>query len=1022
MTESVAVAKEADVKKGVSATKSDNSIPRLRNEPERQLGSLRSVIEYISRDGGTPSSESIATQLSSMHTAQRATTLLALQQTHGNRYVQRVVSGIQAKLVVGQPGDKYEQEADRVADAVMRMPEPEVQRQVEPEEEELLQTKTLTEKTTPLVQRPVEEEEEEILQTKRGEDVTSEVTQDLESQIQSIQGGGQPLTESDRAFFEPRFGHDFNQVRVHTGAQAAKSARAVNAKAYTMGQDVVFGAGQYAPGTAKGRKLLAHELTHVVQQNGARQDPEKKLNLLHIHRESSPSVMRDILLKIVKYQGSSITDPNIDVQIADHIYDQCNHLNVASAPVNNVGAPNPLSDLGGDTTLDFDSSAEVDAVKRRATATGPGEVPVAYVGDILRDNRRGFSGYTLDGLVAVSNRSRQPHILAHEVGHYLGLEHAGHGSRDLMYEDPETITYAQSRPPMLLQSDCRTVQSRVQPKLTVSTPGDMYEQEADRVADQVMRMPEPHLQNERVYTCAGEFPERRKEQGKQKYFQIEGVRSNRDRETVASPIVQEVIRSPGQPLSATTRAFFEPRFDHDFSNVRVHIDARAAESTRAVNALAYTVGRHIAFGSGQYASGTHAGRRLVSTKGVRLLSPELTHTIQQNSGSRNGVLIQRTLEEDINSLLERRMPSPNTAENRISIIAALCRMQIQAEEIERLAERRRILREVFDLAEPTGESARLLERLDDPEDSLHDPFNRLATATRNEMLNILRLSSIRHVAENAPQWSFRDPEVGRGTELNPEFWLVRYSARRGRIWMNANNQGENSSALVALRNHPLWNGYYDEIRLRLEIVDEANASEAVEDAYNPASRSHYSIECNIGANLVQLRRMHLYYLEQGSQQHRSQSDANQAFDRDYNNFRVSLEVERNPAAPGEPISREESSLLDTALERLDWERIPIRSGPNFNGLVRPGDWAAIDSTDLVSGLFMYENVIYLGNNEFWGQGIPSPFTAQYYAENYIINTPTSLRRRTPWPSSVAEILRYMFVVPTGRPRSPEITF
>ena len=266
MKESVAIAKEADAKKEFSSTKSDKSIHRVRDEPKRYLGSLRSVIEYISRDGGTPSSESIATQLSSMHTAQRATTLLALQQTHGNRYVQRVVSGIQAKLVVGQPGDKYEQEADRVADAVMRMPEPEVQRQVEPEEEELLQTKTLTEKTTPLVQRPVEEEEEEILQTKRGEDVTSEVTQDLESQIQSIQGGGQPLTESDRAFFEPRFGHDFNQVRVHTGAQAAKSARAVNAKAYTMGQDVVFGEGQYAPGTNEGRRLLGHELTHVLQQ------------------------------------------------------------------------------------------------------------------------------------------------------------------------------------------------------------------------------------------------------------------------------------------------------------------------------------------------------------------------------------------------------------------------------------------------------------------------------------------------------------------------------------------------------------------------------------------------------------------------------------------------------------------------------------------------------------------------------------------------------------------------------------
>jgi hypothetical protein len=338
---------------------------------------------------------------------------------------------------------------------------------------------------------------------------------------------------------------------------------------------------------------------------------------------TTPSVMREILLKIVKYQGSSITDPNIDVQIADHIYDQCNHLNVASAPVNNVDAPNSLSDLRGDTTLDFDSSAEVDAVKRRATATGPGDVPVAYVEDILRDNRRGFSGYTLHGLVAVSNRSIQPHILAHEVGHFLGLEHAGHGSRDLMYEDPETITYAPAQPPRLLRPDCRTVQSRVQPKLTVSTPGDMYEQEADRVADQVMRMPEPHLQNERVYTCAGEFPERRKEQGRKRDFQIRGIRSNRDTGTVASPIVQEVIRSPGQPLSTANRAFFEPRFTHEFRNVRVHKDARAVESARSVNALAYTVGQHIVFGSAQYASDTCAGRRL--------LAHELTHVVQQRN-------------------------------------------------------------------------------------------------------------------------------------------------------------------------------------------------------------------------------------------------------------------------------------------------------------------------------------------------------------------------------------------------------
>ena len=77
---------------------------------------------------------------------------------------------------------------------------------------------------------------------------------------------GRPLDAQTRAFMEPRFGHDFGQVRVHTDERAAESARAVNAHAYTVGRDVVFGAGRYSPGTQEGRRLLAHELAHVVQQ------------------------------------------------------------------------------------------------------------------------------------------------------------------------------------------------------------------------------------------------------------------------------------------------------------------------------------------------------------------------------------------------------------------------------------------------------------------------------------------------------------------------------------------------------------------------------------------------------------------------------------------------------------------------------------------------------------------------------------------------------------------------------------
>jgi hypothetical protein len=81
-----------------------------------------------------------------------------------------------------------------------------------------------------------------------------------------LRSPGRPLDANTRAFMEPRFGHDFSQVRIHTDTKAVKSAQAVNASAYTVGRDVVFGCGKYAPGTNMGKELLAHELTHVIQQ------------------------------------------------------------------------------------------------------------------------------------------------------------------------------------------------------------------------------------------------------------------------------------------------------------------------------------------------------------------------------------------------------------------------------------------------------------------------------------------------------------------------------------------------------------------------------------------------------------------------------------------------------------------------------------------------------------------------------------------------------------------------------------
>jgi len=94
-----------------------------------------------------------------------------------------------------------------------------------------------------------------------------------------LRSAGQPLDTETRAFMEPRLGHDFSQVRVHSDARAAESARAVNALAYTVGQDVVFGGGEYAPNTRRGQRLLAHELTHVVQQQGRGRLAPKSLGL-----------------------------------------------------------------------------------------------------------------------------------------------------------------------------------------------------------------------------------------------------------------------------------------------------------------------------------------------------------------------------------------------------------------------------------------------------------------------------------------------------------------------------------------------------------------------------------------------------------------------------------------------------------------------------------------------------------------------------------------------------------------------
>ncbi len=152
----------------------------------------------------------------------------------------------------------------------------------------------------------------------------------------------------------------------------------------------------------------------------------------------------------------------------------------------------------------------------------------------------------------------------------------------------------------------------IQPRLAVNTPGDSFEQEADRVSEQVIRMPEPQLLP--ACSCGGGCP------------RCQGNPSKRgamygSEQTAAPPLVHEVLASSGHPLDASARAFFEPRFGQDFSNVRVHVDSVAEQSTHALHAKAYTTGHNIVFAAGQFAPETQEGRRLIAH--------ELTHVVQQ---------------------------------------------------------------------------------------------------------------------------------------------------------------------------------------------------------------------------------------------------------------------------------------------------------------------------------------------------------------------------------------------------------
>jgi hypothetical protein len=164
---------------------------------------------------------------------------------------------VQPKLVVGSANDPLEHEADRIADAVVA---------ANKDESPAPETSSAANGVVQRMCAGCEEEEEMV----RGKDAAESGAVDAQraSSITESAGKGRSLSRAERAYFEPRFGHRFDRVRVHDGNSSATLASALRARAFTYRQDIFLGAGEYRPETLEGRRVLAHELVHTLQQGG----------------------------------------------------------------------------------------------------------------------------------------------------------------------------------------------------------------------------------------------------------------------------------------------------------------------------------------------------------------------------------------------------------------------------------------------------------------------------------------------------------------------------------------------------------------------------------------------------------------------------------------------------------------------------------------------------------------------------------------------------------------------------------
>jgi hypothetical protein len=366
-------------------------------------------------------------------------------------------------------------------------------------------------------------------------------------------GGGHPLPPALREFFEPRFGADFGHVRVHTGAEAADAARAVHARAYTRGSDIVFGAHEYRPQEAEGRRLLAHELTHVVQQDRGSGHA--------LHRKASPAPA----------PAAAPPEPAAPAAAPPEREEAGGRRGAARA--REAAAASGSEDEAAPPRQTRATRAIV--VEEDAAALRPGQMRRE---DFLAALRREVCATADEGMAGTGRTSQGCPWIEFWFSFYAGRS-AAHLERALRRFAPESAGARDA--------------------------GDLIRALAARVRRSVDRWARTGEIGGLPEGVPADIPAAGAA-GRVLFFAGPGGA------TAANPAAVRHQLGAGRPLDGGVRSRMESAFGESFSGVRTHIDAGATRLAQAMNASAFTVGEHVAFAAGQYRPGTIVGDALIA--------------------------------------------------------------------------------------------------------------------------------------------------------------------------------------------------------------------------------------------------------------------------------------------------------------------------------------------------------------------------------------------------------------------------